>query len=128
MFSISGPQVLVLACSMCLPALLPAGEPAQQEQQRDRKLADPKAKQEEKALTGCIDEQEGNRYVLIDARSLAPIATLEAVGFPNESFAKHLGNTVVVKGTLDSSLPRPVMKARSVEFIGNGCGQKQLKQ
>ena len=127
MFRVSRPLVLVLAASAsCFPTLLPAAaDPAQQEQQRDRKLPNPKAKTEEKSLTGCVDEQEGSRYVLIDARSLAPIASLEAVGFPNESFAKHLGNTVLVKGTLDASGPRPVMKVRSIDAVSNGCGQKQ---
>jgi hypothetical protein len=75
-------------------------------------------------LTGCIDEQEGGRYILIDARSLAPLANLEAAGFPNEGFAKHLGNTVTVKGTIDSTGPRPVMQVRTVETVSNGCGQK----
>jgi hypothetical protein len=95
--------------------------PAQQKQQsRDRKASEPK----EGSMTGCIDEQEGGRYILIDARSLAPLARLEAAGFPNEGFAKHLGNTVTVKGTVDSAGSPPVMRVRTVETVSNGCGQK----
>src|SRR5262245_35759071 len=76
--------------------------PDQTQHQRDRKGPEPK-KTDSGSLTGCVDEQEGGRYILIDLRSLTPIANLEADGFPNEGFAKHLGNTVTVRGTIHSS-------------------------
>jgi hypothetical protein len=95
----------------------------QKQQQRDRKV-EPKAKAVDASLTGCVDEQEGGRYILIDPKSLAPLASLEAVGFPNEGFAKHLGNTIIVKGSLDSG-PKPVMRVRTIETVSNGCGTKQ---
>jgi len=98
-----------------------ANPPQQKQQSRDRKGPEPK----EGSMTGCIDEQEGGRYVLIDALSLAPLANLEAAGFENEAFAKHLGNTVTVKGAIDSTGSRPVMRVRTVETVSNGCGQKK---
>jgi hypothetical protein len=118
----SAPLVLALAIIIQIPVAASAQEsPAPKKQQsRDRKAAEPK----EASMTGCIDEQEGGRYVLMDARSLAPLANLEAVGFPNEGFAKHLGNTVTVKGAVDSTGSRPVMRVRTVETVSNGCGQK----
>ena len=118
----SAPLILALAIIIQIPVAASAQEnPAQPKQQsRDRKAAEPK----EVSMTGCIDEQEGGRYVLMDARSLAPLANLEAVGFPNEGFAKHLGNTVTVKGAVDSTGSRPAMRVRTVETVSNGCGQK----
>jgi hypothetical protein len=118
----SAPLILALAFIIQIPVAASAQEsPAPKKQQsRDRKAAEPK----EVSMTGCIDEQEGGRYVLMDARSLAPLANLEAVGFPNEGFAKHLGNTVTVKGAVDSTGSRPVMRVRTVETVSNGCGQK----
>jgi hypothetical protein len=118
----SAPLILALAIIIQIPVAASAQEsPAPKKQQsRDRKAAEPK----EVSMTGCIDEQEGGRYVLMDARSLAPLANLEAVGFPNEGFAKHLGNTVTVKGAVDSTGSRPVMRVRTVETVSNGCGQK----
>jgi len=91
------------------------------QQQRDRKIPNPK-KTQGATLTGCIDEQDGGKYVLIDPKNRAPLATLEADGFPNEGFAKHIGNTVTVKGSLDSS-SRPVMTVRSIETVSDGCGK-----
>jgi hypothetical protein len=113
---------LVLLAGMQIPAIAfeQANSAQQKQQSRNRKAAELK----EGSMTGCIDEQEGGRYVLIDARSLAPLANLEAAGFPNEGFAKHLGNTVTVKGAVDSTGSRPVMRVRAVETVSNGCGQK----
>src|SRR5262245_37321091 len=103
----SAPLILALIAGIQIPAVASAqaNPPQQKQQSRDRKA--PEAK--EGSMTGCIDEQEGGRYILIDARSLAPLAKLEAAGFPNEGFAKHLGNTVTVKGAIDSTGSRPVM-------------------
>jgi hypothetical protein len=73
------------------------------------------------SLTGCVDEQDGH-YVLVDERTLMPIASLEADGFPTEGFAKHLGHKVTVRGTSNSGTDRPVFKVRSVEAISDACG------
>jgi hypothetical protein len=72
------------------------------------------------SLTGCVDEQDG-RYILTDDRELTPIANLEADGFPQEGFAKHLGHKVTVRGTSSSGDPRPTFKVRSITTISETC-------
>ncbi len=72
------------------------------------------------ALTGCVDETEGH-YVLVDDRSLSPIARLEADGFPTEAFAKHLGHKVTVRGISNSAGSVPTFKVRSVETVSDVC-------
>src|ERR1700760_973715 len=72
------------------------------------------------SLTGCVDEQDGH-YVLVDERTLTPIANLEADGFPTESFAKHLGHKVTVRGISNSGPSRPVFKVRTVDKISDTC-------
>jgi hypothetical protein len=79
-----------------------------------------KAKGKVSSLTGCIDEDNG-RYILVDDRELQPIADLEADGFPTESFAKHLGQKVIVRGISSSGDTRPRMKVRSIETISETC-------
>jgi hypothetical protein len=76
------------------------------------------------SLTGCIDEQDGH-YVLVDDRTLTPIASLEADGFPQEAFAKHLGHRVTVRGILNPGAARPVFKVRSVDKISDTCAPQQ---
>src|SRR5690242_7740962 len=99
---------LILALCTTVWTVPPAAFAAtdQKKEERNRE-APPKAKTDTGSMTGCVDEQEG-RYVLVDDRSLAPIANLEAEGFPTEGFAKHVGNKVTVRGTVNSSGPRPV--------------------
>jgi len=72
------------------------------------------------SLTGCVDEQEG-RYILTDDRELKPIANLEADGFPQEGFAKHLGHKVTVRGTSTPGDQRPTFKVRSIAMISETC-------
>lgn len=72
------------------------------------------------SLTGCVDEQEG-RYVLVDDRTLSPIADLAAEGFPQEGFAKHLGHKVTVRGTSNPGGTRPLFRVRSVEAVSDVC-------
>lgn len=81
-------------------------------------------KQGGSSLTGCIDEQNGH-YVLVDDRTLTPIANLEADGFPTEGFAKHLGHKVTVRGTSNSGSGSPVFKVRSVDTISETCAPRQ---
>jgi hypothetical protein len=94
------------------------GDTTKKEQKQEPK-AD--AKQQTSALTGCVDEQEG-RYVMIDSKTMAAIATLEADGFPTEGFAKHMGQTVTVRGTSSSNGARPTFKVRSIETLSESCG------
>jgi hypothetical protein len=72
------------------------------------------------SLSGCVDQQEGH-YVLVDDRSLSPVADLEADGFPTEGFAKHMGHKVTVRGTSSSGSTRPVFKVRSIETVSETC-------
>lgn len=72
------------------------------------------------ALTGCVDEQQG-QYVLIDDRTLNPIADLYADGFPKEGFARHLGHKVTVRGSSTQGSSRPQFKVRSVETVSENC-------
>ena len=70
-----------------------------------------------------MDEKEGH-YILVDDRSLSPVADLEADGFPTEGFAKHMGHKVTVRGTSNSGSTRPVFKVRSIETISETCAPK----
>ncbi len=72
------------------------------------------------SMAGCVDEQEG-RYVLIDERTLSPIADLAAEGFPAEGFAKYLGRRVIVRGTSKPGEARPLFRVRSVEVVSDVC-------
>jgi hypothetical protein len=97
-----------------------AGKPDPQKKQ------EPGSKKAEQgsSLTGCVDQQDGN-YVLIDDRSLAPIADLVADGFPTEGFAKHVGHKVTVRGISSSGGTRPAMKVRSIETVSDNCAPQQ---
>ena len=76
------------------------------------------------SLTGCVDEQDG-RYILTDDRDLTPIANLEADGFPQEGFAKHMGHKVTVRGTSIPGDPRPTFKVRSITTVSETCAPQQ---
>lgn len=78
------------------------------------------AKTGKPSLTGCLDEQDGH-YVLVDDRTLTPVADLEADGFPTEGFAKHVGHKVTVRGTSNSGAVRPLFKVRSIETVSETC-------
>ncbi len=77
-------------------------------------------------MTGCVDEQEGH-YVLIDDRTRAPIADLEADGFPMEGFAKHVGQKVTVRGTSNPGSNRPLFRVRSIETVSETCEPQALR-
>jgi hypothetical protein len=78
------------------------------------------AKPADTSLTGCVDEQSG-RYILTDDKELTPLANLEADGFPQEGFAKHLGHKVTVRGTSSPGDPRPTFKVRSITTVSETC-------
>jgi hypothetical protein len=103
-----------------------AASPAFQADSKQEQTQKPKSDSTDKgsALTGCVDEQEGH-YVLIDDRTMSPIANLEAQGFPTESFAKHLGHKVTVRGIVSSTGARPTFKVRSIETVSESCGPHQ---
>jgi hypothetical protein len=124
-----GRALLILTLFIALPCASSAAGSSndQRESVRDRETPEQKAKPNGGSMTGCVDEQEGGRYILVDERTLTPVANLEAEGFDNESFAKHLGQKVTVRGTINSTGARPVVKVRSIETISSGCGENQRK-
>lgn len=90
---------------------------AQQEKQPSKSAPKPAGA----SLTGCVDERDG-RFVLVDDRTLSPIADLAAAeGFPQDGFAKHLGHKVTVRGTSIPRGTRPLFQVRSVEKISDVC-------
>jgi hypothetical protein len=99
-----------------------AAVPAAGNQKQDKAKTEQKAKTA--SLTGCVDEKEG-RYVLLDERTLNPVANLEAVGFETEGFAKHVGHKVTVRGTSNPGGAVPVFKVRSIETISDACAPQQ---
>lgn len=71
------------------------------------------------SVTGCVDQQDGV-YVLTDDRTGAEIA-LHAEGFEQEGFAKHVGETVTVRGQIESGGDFSQMRVRSVHTVANSC-------
>jgi competence protein ComGC len=117
-------QLLLIIVSTVGPLIVTAvPASAQQKQQSKQKQAPSKAQTQ--SMTGCVDQQDG-RYVLIHDRTRSTIANLEAEGFPDEGFAKHMGHKVTVRGTSSpAGTERPVFRVRSVEIISDDCGPPQ---
>jgi ABC-type uncharacterized transport system permease subunit len=109
--------VFMPACG-CLVPVWAQTTPTQQKQ--------PKAKKNTASLTGCID-QEGDHYILISDRTRAAIANLEADGFPVESFAKHVGQKVTVRGTSNPGTDRPIFRVRAIETVSETCEPQALE-
>jgi len=95
-------------------------EQADRKQQQEQKQKQSKVKDGGASLTGCIDEQNGH-YVMVNDRTLDPIADLQAEGFETEGFAKHMGHKVTVRGTSNPGESRPLFKVRSIEAISDTC-------
>jgi hypothetical protein len=102
-------------------------EQADRKQQQDQKQKQSKSKDGGASLTGCIDEQNGH-YVMVDDRTLDPIADLQAEGFETEGFAKHMGHKVTVRGTSSPGEGRPLFKVRSIEAVSDTCAPQSHKQ
>jgi hypothetical protein len=113
--------VLLAALSVAMPSL-----PAQQKSASNREITQDKGAPQKKeappvkSMTGCVDEQDGV-YVLTDGPELKPVVNLEAVGFPQEGFAKHVGQRVSVRGTTSPGDPRPTFKVRSISVVNEAC-------
>ena len=74
------------------------------------------------SMTGCVDQQDG-RFILIHDQTRSTLANLEAEGFPEEGFAKHVGHKVTVRGTSSpAGTDRPLFKVRSIEPVSDSCG------
>jgi hypothetical protein len=107
-----------------LTAAPPAVSSAPSRLGQQEKAPSKKAQPSGTSLTGCVDEQDG-RYILTDDRELTPIANLEADGFPQEGFAKHMGHKVTVRGTSVPGDPRPTFKVRSITTVSETCAPQQ---
>jgi hypothetical protein len=112
----SSPAAVVVLALLSSVASTVVSAPLPQQENAPKK----DAKASLASLTGCVDEQEG-RYILTDDRELKPIANLEAEGFPQEGFAKHLGHKVTVRGTSTPGDSRPTFKVRSIAMVSETC-------
>ena len=66
--------------------------------------------------------RRAGRHVRSDHdRDLALIAILQADGFPTETFAKHVGHKVTVRGTAIPGGTHPTFKVRSIAAISDTC-------
>jgi hypothetical protein len=110
-------SVLAIICGPLGPAVLSA---EQAQKQEGKEQTQPAGKEAPASLTGCVDEQEGN-YVLLSDRTMNPVASLQADGFPREAFAKHVGHKVTVRGTSSSQGAMPVFKVRTIETVSDTC-------
>jgi hypothetical protein len=92
-----------------------------------KKTEQKKMPERESSLTGCVDQQEG-QFVLVNDQDLKVIANLDAVGFPIEGFAKHVGEKVVVKGISTQADSRPVFKVRTIETVSDTCAPQATEK
>ncbi len=109
--------LLGVFCCCALPAQQ-APNPAPKKQEQSKK------KSGGATMQGCVDEHDGV-YVLLNPETMAPIANLEADGFPTEGFAKHMGEKVTVRGTSSPGGERPLFRVRSIETISQTCAPQQ---
>jgi hypothetical protein len=93
----------------------------QQPKTEPKDRADPKDQMA--SLTGCVDEQEG-KWVLVNDRTMAIIATLAADGFPTEGFAKYMGHKVNVRGTASPGGSGSTFKVREIKSISETCAAR----
>jgi len=125
-----GLAILILSVS-ALHAVTAANfappEPARPEEQARKDPGKPDKKGTTTSMTGCMDEQ-GGRYVLVDDRSLSRIADLEPDGFPVESFAKHVGQKVTVRGVQSAGDSVPLFRVRTVEKVSDTCAPQPAGQ
>lgn len=106
-------RVVLLVTFAAVAALSPCADtgPA-------RKKAQPSAQMS--SATGCIDEKD-SKYILVDDAKLQPIVDLQADGFPNDGFAKHLGQKVTVYGKGSKDGGRSIFIVRKITTISETC-------
>jgi hypothetical protein len=98
-----------------------------QAQKTQNTKAEQKKKPEGASLTGCVDQQDG-QFVLVDDHDMKVIANLDAVGFPVEGFAKHVGEKVTVRGISTSDSNRSVFKVRTIETVSDTCAPQATER
>jgi hypothetical protein len=112
---------MIIAATVSPLAVAPPAARAQQKQPSSQQKKNT-SKTGTASMTGCVDQQDG-RFVLIHDQTRSTLAHLEAEGFPEEGFAKHVGHKVTVRGTSSpAGTDRPLFKVRSIEPVSDGCG------
>jgi hypothetical protein len=112
---------IIIAATAGLLVLTQPVARAQQKQPSSQQKKTP-SKTGTASMTGCVDQQDG-RFVLIHDQTRSALANLEAEGFPEEGFAKHVGHKVTVRGTSSpAGTERPLFKVRSIEPVSESCG------
>jgi hypothetical protein len=120
--------VLLLLTFSSVALTAPNEHEADPVQQEAQKKSAPKSKDSRtvQALSGCVDEQNG-QYVLLDDRMLKKIAELEALNAGSEDFfAKHLGHKVTVKGKRTSETEGKFLVS-SIEDVAPVCSPEGTK-
>jgi hypothetical protein len=82
----------------------------------------PRTEKPEK-MTGCLDEK-GETYILRDLTGAREMATLRGKGFANDNFARYVGHTVTVHGTIEKEGELPVFNVTKIDDAGPGCSKK----
>ena len=108
--------VLATAMAVAAPGARPGTAPSSKKVQKTRTTVE--------SATGCVDERPGT-YVLIDEHNLQEVAEMKPEGFPEEGFAKYLGQKVRIRGRL---VEGRVWKVRSIETIADTCSPAQDPQ
>ena len=115
-------KYLRLAMTVLLSLWVISPAPAQDPKQQPRS-----SQSKTTTLTGCVDEQDG-LYVLLKGPDRTVVARLQANGFPEEGFAKHLGHTVTLGGVLaapgDLGGKPPLFKVNRIEKVSDTCQQE----
>jgi hypothetical protein len=106
----------VLSATMLLTAVpadeKPAGGSKQGKGSQSRAL-------KPESLTGCVD-QRGETYVLAGA-TMKEGARLSGKAFSSDNFARYIGQTVTVRGTVDRSVSPAVVDVVKIDAVSDSC-------
>jgi hypothetical protein len=71
------------------------------------------------SMTGCVD-QRGETYVLTGA-AMKQEARLSGKAFSDDNFARYIGHTVTVHGTVDRTASPAVVQVARIEDVKQTC-------
>ena len=100
--------VLLIAITTCLVA---------QTATKDKPPSRPAAV----TMSGCVDQASDGNFILADNEELKKIITLHGEGFPDEGFAKHLGQQVKVTGRVTKEGDEQVLRVKKIETVSQTC-------
>ena len=72
-------------------------------------------------LTGCVEEQPGQKYVLRDVKQGKLIAEVDPIVFPGQSLAMFVGRLARRQGRLSSGSDSAVMRVRTIKTLSGPC-------